>query len=379
MPEFELDHPATYTSLDPDDMYRRVEQLPQQMEDAWERAGAVELPDSFRGVRSVVVAGMGGSAIGGSLVESYGAEDIPVPFAVWRYYGLPAYADENTLVVAVSYSGNTEETLSGLLAARERGCKLMAISTDGRVAALAESWRIPLMTFQYEAQPRATLGYLFTPLVRICERLGFLPPQEDAYAEALQIAREANDLWGGSVSSAENLAKQMAISSVGRGVVAYGAGYLSAVARRWKTQVNENAKTWAFWEEFPELNHNAIVGYEYPKDFVNSIQVFMLSGSHLHDRVRIRMDVTRQLLDQFQVTYRLVEARGEGKLAQMFSLIALGDYFSYYLALLNGADPTTIRPIDFLKAELAAAPDGSAAQTDSGVRPGLTAPQAPSG
>src|SRR5438270_9070582 len=118
MASLSLDDPAAYGMLDPSDMYRRVEQLPEQMEHAWALAGEVELPGSFRNVQSVVVAGMGGSAIGGSLVEAYGADEIPVPVTVWRGYGLPAYVNENTLVIAVSYSGNTEETLSGLLEAR---------------------------------------------------------------------------------------------------------------------------------------------------------------------------------------------------------------------------------------------------------------------
>jgi glucose/mannose-6-phosphate isomerase len=380
MSSLSLDDPAGFSSLDPEDMYRRVEQLPEQMEDAWRLAGEVELPDSFSGVSSIVVAGMGGSAIGGSLVEAYGAEEIPVPFSVWRGYGMPAYAGEDTLVIAVSYSGNTEETLSGLIEARERGCKLMAISTDGQVAEFANTWQIPLMTFQYEAQPRATLGYLFTPLVRIFERLRFLPAQSEAYEEALHVAREANELWSAGVPTGRNLAKQMADECVNRAVVVYGAQYLSAVARRWKTQLNENAKNWAFWEEFPELNHNAIVGYEYPERFPETVRVVMLSGSHLHERVRIRMDVTRQLLEKYRLPYRAVDARGDGKLAQMFSLIALGDYVSYYLALLNGADPTTIEPINFLKASLAAFGTGSeSAMREEGVRPGMTIPKAPSG
>jgi glucose/mannose-6-phosphate isomerase len=380
MSDFSLDDPAGYSKLDPDDMYRRVEQLPEQMEDAWNLAGQVELPDSFRSVRSIVVAGMGGSAIGGSLVEAYGSEEMPVPFAVWRGYGLPAYADENTLVIAVSYSGNTEETLSGLIEARERGCKLMAISTNGQVMEFANTWQVPLMTFRYEAQPRATLGYLFTPLVRIVERLGFLPAQNRAFDEALRVAREANEQWGSGVPTGSNLAKQMAAECANRTVVVYGAQYLSAVARRWKTQLNENSKNWAFWEEFPELNHNAIVGYEYPASFPDSVHLVMLSGSHLHERIRIRMDVTRRLLERFNISYRVAEARGDGRLAQMFSLIALGDYVSYYLALLNGADPTTIEPINFLKKSLAEHEAASAPPLkEDGVRPGLTIPKHPSG
>ena len=140
MNDVSIDDPRTYSQLDPDDMYRRVQELPQQMEDAWARAGDVELPDSLRSARSIVISGMGGSAIGGSLLESYGAGESSVPLSVWRNYGLPAYVNENTLVIAVSYSGNTEETLSALHVARDRGAQLLAVTTDGQVAELASEW-----------------------------------------------------------------------------------------------------------------------------------------------------------------------------------------------------------------------------------------------
>jgi len=354
----DLDNPATYSALDPGHMYHRVGELDRQMEDAWNLAGGVELPPEYQSVRQVVVAGMGGSAIGGSLLESYGSGEIPLPFTVWRNYGVPGFVDENTLVICSSYSGNTEETLSAFRAARNRGAKLLVISTGGTITSLAREAGAPLLSFSYNAQPRATLGYLFTPLVRIFARLGFLGDQEQPFEEALRIVREVSAQWSGERSTSENVAKQIASACHGKVVVVYGAEYLSAVARRWKTQMNENAKNWSFYEEFSELNHNAIVGYEYPEGAHDAVQVVSLRGSHLSERIAIRMRVTGELLDRFKVPWRTVDARGDGKLAQMFSLIALGDYASYYLALLNGADPTTIAPIDFLKDALARASTG---------------------
>jgi glucose/mannose-6-phosphate isomerase len=137
--------------------------------------------------------------------------------------------------------------------------------------------------------------------------------------------------------------------------VVYGGGYLAAVARRWKTQMNENAKNWAFFEEFSELNHNAIVGYEHPGELLDRIQVFMLDAPDLPERIRIRQRVTGELMDRYGVSWERVEARGSSRLARLYSLIALGDFVSYYLAILNRADPTTIDPIDFLKDALARA------------------------
>lgn len=349
----ELDDPSSYSVLDRDDMYRRIDELGQQMSEAWRLAGDVRLPDAYREARSIVITGMGGSAIGGSLLESYGSEDIPVSLQVWRGYGLPRYVDRETLLIAVSYSGNTEETLSALRAGHERGAKLLAISTGGQVKQLATEWGIPLLSFQYQAQPRATLGYLFTPLVRVFGRLGFLPPQDEAFAEALSVVGAGREAWGGQQATSHNQAKQLAQECHGRAVVIYGAEYLSAAARRWKTQMNENAKNWSFYEEFPELDHNAIVGYERPGDFDHHVQVIVLHGSELSHRVQLRIRVTRELMARYGVRYTVAEAQGRGRLAQIYSLIALGDYVSYYLALLNGVNPTTIEPIDFLKHALA--------------------------
>lgn len=350
---FSLDDPASYAQLDPEDMYARINDLPDQVREAWQLAGQLSLPQDFQQVRSVVIAGMGGSAIGGSLLQSYGADRIPVPLEVWRGYGLPAYVNRDTLLIVVSYSGGTEETLSALQQGHERGAKLLVISTGGQAARWAQEWQVPLLTFSYQAQPRATLGYLFTPLVRIFARLGFLDSQERAYEESLQVLDQARARWAGPVPERENLAKQFARRLHGHAVVVYGAEYLAAVARRWKTQLNENAKNWAFYEEFPELNHNAIVGYEFPRQLARVVQVMMLRGDDLSDRVRVRMQVTQELLERFDIPFELAPGQGATRLAQIFSLIALGDYVSYYLALLNGANPTTITPINILKERLA--------------------------
>src|SRR5579875_1186638 len=174
----DLDRPETYARLDPDDMYRRVTDLPKQIEDAWTSSASLSIPEDYRSARTVLVAGMGGSAIGGSLLQSYGFDQLPVPVQVWRNYGLPAWVNEHTLLIAVSYSGDTEETVSALAEGQRRGAKIIAITTGGAVAAAAGARGIPTFRFSYSAPPRATIGYLFTPLIRIFAMLGFLSDQE---------------------------------------------------------------------------------------------------------------------------------------------------------------------------------------------------------
>jgi glucose/mannose-6-phosphate isomerase len=351
--DLNLDDPSSYSQLDPSGMLRRIDDFARQIETAWNVAGEVSLPSDYRDVNHVVITGMGGSAIGGSLLEGYVAPECPVPVSVWRGYGLPAYVGAQALVIAVSFSGNTEETLSGLQAARAAGARLLAVSTGGQVSQLALDWRIPLIAFNYDSQPRAALGFLFTPLLHVFDELGFIPPQASAISEALEVVRHAAQDWGPAASESSNQAKQLARRVLDCAAVVYGAAFLSAVARRWKTQFNENSKNWAFFEEFPELDHNAIVGYERPKSLPDHVQVVILNSPLLLGRIGTRIEVTKRILDEFKIPWQQVEARGSDRLAHMLSLISLGDYVSYYLALLNGVDPTTIRPIDMLKEALA--------------------------
>ena len=353
MSEASLDDPAGYAALDPEDMYARVNDLAQQIQAAWRLANALQLPAQYQRATNIVIAGMGGSAIGGSLVEAYASGTSPIPISVWRNYGLPASVSGNTLVIAVSYSGNTEETLSAFHAAYDRGAMLLAITTGGEIGQLAKEWSVPTLRFEYDAQPRATLGYLFTPLLIVMQKLGFLPDLEQSLQTAVQTAEQSRQSWAADVPTDRNLAKQVAQDLHGKTVVVYGADYVAPVARRWKTQLNENSKTWAFYEEFPELDHNAIVGFEYPRTAAGATEVVVLQGSLLPPRIVRRIDVTERLLDEYGVPHRRVDADGKDALSQMISLISLGDYVSYYLALLNGANPTEIRPINRLKDALA--------------------------
>lgn len=380
MSESILDAPP-YGALDPDGMYGRLQSLPDQMEDAWHRGAEVELPDEFREARSVLILGMGGSAAAGSLLRAYAAPEMSLPVSVCRGYGLPAWAGEDTLVIAISYSGNTEETLSALVEARERGCRLLTISADGEMSEFANTWQIPTVALPAPAHSRAPLAYLFFPLLRIVERLDLLSDQSEQFSEALSIARDAADEWGSDRGTVENLAKQVADDFHGRVPVIYAAEYLAPAARRWKALLNENSKSWALWDEIPELNHNAIVGYQYPGELVQLSSIAILAGSHLNPRVKLQTDMTGRVLDQFGVRWRRIEPRGSGRLSQLVSHLALGEYVTYYLALRNGTDPTAVEPITFFKRELAGAEGraGIPPVHEPGVRPGLTIPREPEG
>ncbi len=216
---------------------------------------------------------MGGSAIGGDLVRSlFSSKKKPIIF-VNRDYDLPAFVDDKTLVIASSYSGNTEETLSAFSQALKKKCKKLAMTTGGRLKELAEDARVPVFVIDYVGQPRAALGYSFMPLIAFLQKLGLL---EDKTAEVEAMIQDLEKLLGElkeTVPTGSNRAKQLAAKLHGKIAVIYGAGILSEVAHRWKTQINENSKAWAFYETFSELNHNAVVGYQFPQELASKIYV----------------------------------------------------------------------------------------------------------
>ena len=355
-----IDDPTRFHELDPSDMLACVGELPQQCRAAWALAQALELPPTYGSFRHVVVLGMGGSAIGGALLQGLVAGECAVPVTVVRNYTLPAFVSgPDILAIACSHSGNTEETLSALGDALAKGTRPAAITTGGKLAALAQQKGLPLLRYDYPSQPRAALGYSFTLLLGLLCRLGLVRDHSADLEEAVRVMEAWQAAVGPQVPVARNAAKALARRIEDRLPVVYGAGFLAAVANRWKTQFNENGKHWAFFEVLPELHHNTVVGLGIPQAVRDRAIVLMLRSNLDHPRVRVRWDVTRELLEREGVANETVRARGESRLAQMLSLIHLGDYASFYLAMLNGVDPTPVETIAFLKRRLAEAESAS--------------------
>lgn len=336
--------------LDAADMLAEIDNLPQQLQDAY-HLGQEQPLDGLRPaeVRRVLIAGMGGSAIGGDLLAAYVADTCAHPVAVWRDYGLPAWAQgPETLVVASSHSGNTEETLSALETAQKAGCQVVAVTTGGRLAEQAGLvWR-----FSHAGQPRAAVGYSFGLLLALFERLGFIPPQAEALSAAVAAMRAQQAELRADVPSPHNMAKRYAGQWVGRAVTVFGQGLLAPVARRWKTQINELAKTIANFEVLPEADHNALAALDFPQNAAGGhIFVFLRADSD-HPRNRLRSDHTRRAYMLAGLATDTYDARGEHPLAHMWTAIHFGDYASYYLAIANGVDPTPVDALTALKQAL---------------------------
>jgi len=348
----ELDAPAQFARNDPQGMLRRIAELPHQCEDGWQRIENLTLPEQYREVDHVVVVGMGGSAIGADLVRTLVAGDCPVPIIVHRDYGLPAFVGSRSLIIASSHSGNTEETLAGFEEALQRGASVAAITTGGELARRIRDRALPLYSYDYPVQPRAAMGYSLIGLLGIMQRLGFVSDKSADVAEAVTVMKQWQSEIKETVAPDDNPAKSLASRLYQRLPVVYGAEHLSQVARRWKTQLNENAKSWAEFDALPELNHNTVTGYGLPSSLSSLAHVILLTSDSNHPRVRFRFEITQGLLDEHGIAWDKVEARGRSPLAQLLSTVHFGDYVSYYLAMLYDVDPWSVGSIQSVKQQL---------------------------
>jgi glucose/mannose-6-phosphate isomerase len=349
----DLDNASVYQQFDKSGMINHLHGFPEQCQKAWEKVLKFELPRNYTKISNVVIVGMGGSAIGGDIVRRLALAESKLPVWVHRDYGLPAFVDASTLVIASSYSGNTEETLSAFTKSLKTQAEKLVITSGGKLKHLAENEGIPAFVVDYQAPPRAAFPYNLILLVGIFQKLGLLGDKSADLLEAVDILNKLSRDFVETRPLASNPAKQLAAKLRGRVAVIYGAEILSEVAQRWKAEFNENSKVWAFFESFPELNHNAVDGYEFPLEAKGRIFVFLLHSSALRPRSLLRYEATAKLLAKAGIAHEFIEARGESALAQVMSLVLLGDYASFYLAILNEVDPTSTDAINFVKQYLA--------------------------
>jgi len=349
----DLDNPETYKQLDPSGMLKHLHNFPEQCQLAWQNTSKFELPRGYTDIKKAIILGMGGSAIGGDLISRLAFMENNIPVWVHREYNAPPFLDESTLLIASSYSGNTEETLSSFNESLKVPAKRLAITTGGKLKELADKEDIPVLVVDYQAPPRAAFPHSFISLLGIFQKLNLLGDKSADFYEAMGILSKSSTELGESIPVTFNPAKQLATRLQGHLAIIYGSGILSEVAARWKAQFNENSKSWASYDVFSELNHNAVVGYEFPPQMREHVFVVLLHSSLLHSRISIRYRLTAEILSEAGIGFEQAEARGVSTLAQMMSLILFGDYVSFYLAMLNGVDPSPVATIDYLKSRLA--------------------------
>ncbi len=347
-----LDDFQKFSQIDTQNMLGEINHLPSQLEQAWEMGNQLPLPQ-VGPIQHVLIAGMGGSAIGADLLGAYLEPLGRVPFIVQRDYTLPGWANSPaTLVVASSHSGNTEETLSVFEQAVAAGCSVAAICTGGKLAELAETRGIPLWRFKHDGQPRAAVGFSFGLLLAMLSRLGLLPDPSAELMDAIQAMRHQQQTLLAEAPVVNNPAKRLAGQLINRWVVVMGSGFLAPVARRWKGQISEVSKAWAQFEFLPEADHNTLAGVENPPEMLSQTMILFLRGSLDHPQNILRSDLTRQTFMLAGLGTDYFEAKGETRLAQMWTTLHFGDYVSYYLAMAYGVDPTPVPAIESLKLAL---------------------------
>lgn len=350
----DLDDPQSLRLADPQGMLAAALALPRDCRSAYDSSRlAAGLPDA-RGVTSIVFSGMGGSAVSGDVVRSVFRERLGIPIEVNRSPVLPEHCGTHTLVVCSSYSGNTAETLAAFRTARERGCRILSITSGGALAEEAGFAGLPVVRVPGGYQPRAALGHLGFASLGALEAMGVLPPMAEDVRAAVDELESCLAGLAPQVPSSENPAKSLATRIADRVPVIWGAEGIGAVAAaRWKTQMNENAKVPAFWSSMSELDHNEVVGWA----ATNGERFFVIGLRHGGEDAQLppRFPLSLAIARAAGAEAEEVWATGDLPLVRLMSLIAVGDVTSVYLAIAHGVDPTPVAVIDRLKAALAGA------------------------
>ena len=337
---------------DPKGMRNLILNFPKQAEEAVAIGNAAKIKIKTKNIEQIVVSGLGGSAIGGDLIRAYCADKCSVPVIVNRHYYFPEFVGKNTLVIISSYSGNTEETTASYNDAVKRKAKIFCITSGGEVERMAKKHKHPYIKIPGGFPPRAALGYSFFPTLIALSKLGFIKDQKKEIKETLALLNELSARYSNH-DSADNRALNLAKTVQGKLPLIYSAAdKFDTVNTRWRGQITENAKTLAFGHLFPELNHNEIVGWEVLKDLMKKMHVIILRDKEDYKRIQLRMDVTKGIIGGLADGITEVHSEGKSLLARMFSLLYLADWLSFYLAMLNGVDPSPVKKIDFLKEEL---------------------------
>jgi glucose/mannose-6-phosphate isomerase len=341
---------AAIAQIDPSDQLGDVLALPEHLRDALWRVESAIMQD-FDTSAGLVVAGMGGSAIGGALARAALADHASRPIFVTRAYGLPPWTTPDTMVLCASYSGNTEETLACYESAGALGARRTVVTTGGRLAEAARADSVPIIPLPGGFQPRGAVAYMTVAVLEVAALCGAGPRLTSEIDVAASHTEQLVEQWGPDAPE-ESLAKTIARSLLGTTPVIAGAGLTTPIAYRWKTQINENAKQPCFAAELPELDHNELVGWEGASD-VGRFSAVFLDDSDAHPRVKARMELTERMIAPNAAASFRLETRGQTSIERVISLVLLGDLVSIYLAALRGVDPGPVTALDELKAALA--------------------------
>ncbi|MEJ2441653.1 MAG: bifunctional phosphoglucose/phosphomannose isomerase [Patescibacteria group bacterium] len=333
-----------------------IKMLPDQAREAWEEVNKLKIKKEFAGATNVVICGMGGSALGGRVVDSLFEKKIRAPIEVFTQYYLPNYVNKNSLVIVSSYSGNTEETLSCFNDALKRGARIFGITTNGKLAESLKKEKIDAYIFEptYNPanKPRLAIAYSIFALLAFLNKTDFITISDQEINSAFDTLEECVKDFGPRASSKQNLAKTMALELQNRIPVLVSSEHLVGVTHVFKNQLNETAKTFSVSFDLPELNHHLLEGLGGPPKAKEVLHFLFYSSKLYSDRVQKRYPITQEVVDKNSVGYSLYNLRSKTKFEQVMELLAFGSFVSFYLAFLNRVDPSEIPWVDFFKKKL---------------------------
>ncbi len=342
------------SKLDKSKMFRSIEELPLQCEQAWTEIKQLKVPSRYKKYSHIVVNGMGGSGLGAHTALSLFRKQLKMPFEITHSYQIPKAVGPNTLYFAVSYSGNTEEIISAYHKAKKRGAKIVIIAKGGQLSQLAKKDKQLAYIFEEKyntcQQPRMGVGYNLISLLGLLKKLKLINITDRQFESALLACRRVNTK--NKITVKNGLAKNIASKLHGHVPIVVASEFLEGNAHILSNQINENGKNFATYFTIPELNHHLLEGMGNPAGKTGNLYFSFFTSNLYNPRNQKRYDITRKILNKYKVKSFTYKLKAKSELAQSLEMLALGSYIGYYLAMLNNIDPSPIPWVDYFKAQL---------------------------
>lgn len=355
----DLDDLEQISNLDKENVLGSIQRLGEQISQAWSEVNELKTPDSCSLAENVVIIGMGGSALGGRIVDSLVYDRVRVPIETLTEFVLPNYTDKNTLVIVSSYSGNTEETMSAASEALAKGAQIFGITTGGKLKVFLEENNLPGYIFtpsnNPSEQPRMALGYSVSSILALLSKCQFIHLTDDEINQAVSNLNSLSQEFDIRSPEEVNIAKKLAKKLKGKIPVLIASEHLVGAGHAVKNQFNETAKTFSTLFDLPELNHHLMEGLRNPAEAKQFLQFLFVESLLYSSEVQKRYPLTKEVVEKNEVGYSSYVLKSSKKLDQIFELLCLGSFLSFYLAMLYGIDPQPIPWVDYFKKELSKA------------------------
>ena len=336
-------------------MLKLISHLPEQCQDSYGLGMRSDVEKPAQEIKTIVFAGMGGSSIGAEIVRVYLQNEISLPIVICRNYTLPNFAGKDTLLFCLSYSGNTEEMLSLFGDAVKRNAHIITLGSGGKLKEMSMQHGLKHITIPGGFPPRALVGYMSMTLIAILSKLGFIKDKAKEVSDLYSVLADLRDREiGNNIPIQRNLSKAIAKKIHNRFCVIYGTSdSTEAMSLRWRSQFAENSKNISSSHIFPELTHNEITGWFFPRRLLRGAKVIILRDKNDHIRTKMRIELSKGIMQKAGAEVIQIERSKGDLLTRMYSLMYIGDFVSFYLAMLNKVDPTPVEHIEYLKRELA--------------------------